>query len=504
MSDPDVVVVGSGPNGLFAACRLARAGLEVLVCETRADRAGGALGHAETTLPGFLHDVGAGFVAFADSEAFREMDLGARGLAFARGEVDSAHPAPDGTCPAIADDGAYAETWGADADRWRDWVKFHAGVDQRLIGMLGTLPAVGPGLKLVGPQAPRLARMAASSSGGFARREFTTEPARRVVPSMGMHVDIGPEDRFGAAIAYMLAMRATTAGFLVPVGGAGAVTAKLVEDLLAHGGTLRMGARVDKILVREKRAVGVKLADGEEIACRGVLADTSAPALYLGLLGEEHLSGRIAKLMKRYPQGWGTFKVDFALDAPVPWLADVARKAAVVHVGDDLHDLTRFTDQVRAGNLPDRPYLVIGQQTLVDPSRAPPGKHTLYCYTRVPNALAGGWEPARELMADRMVERIEELAPGFRASVLGRATHTPDDLEAMSANLVGGDLGGGSNQWTRQAIFRPVFPYFRYNTPVAGAWLCSMYAHPGTGIHGMCGWNAAGMALQELGRAGSR
>ena len=169
--DPDVVVIGAGVNGLFAACRLARAGVRVLVCETRPDRAGGALGHAETTLPGFLHDVGAGFVAFSDSEAFRALDLGARGLSFVRGVVDSAHPALDGTCPVIARGGAEASSWGEDEGRWTEWVRFHEGVDARLLAMLGTLPLIGPASRLVGASGVRLARMAASSSGAFARRE---------------------------------------------------------------------------------------------------------------------------------------------------------------------------------------------------------------------------------------------------------------------------------------------------------------------------------------------
>jgi phytoene dehydrogenase-like protein len=293
----------------------------------------------------------------------------------------------------------------------------------------------------------------------------------------------------------MLSLRATTAGFQVPIGGAGAITDALVAELTAAGGQLRLGAKVERIRVEAGCAVGVVLADGEEIPCRAVVADVSAPALYLHLLEPRWVPGWIRRYMQRYPQGWGAFKVDFALDAPVPWTAEPARRAAVVHAGDDLLDLTRFTDQVRAGNLPDHPYLVIGQQSLVDPSRAPAGRHTLYVYTRVPAAVRGGWPAATGPLADRIVDRIEELAPGFRQTVLARATHTPDDLQAMSANLVGGDLGGGSNQWWRQAFFRPIFPYFRYGTPVKGVWLGSMYTHPGTGIHGMCGWNAAGRAL---------
>ncbi len=463
------------------------------------DHIGGALGHAETTLPGFRHDVGAGFVAFRDSAAFQALDLGRHGLRWALGELESAHPAPDGTCPAIGRDRvASSATFGEDAAAWEQLVRDHAPVDQALLGFLGTLPPIGPALQLVRPAGLRLAAMALSSPGGFSRRTFATEAARRVLPGMGMHVDVGPEDRVGAAIGYMLSLRAAMNGFAVPVGGAGAVPAALAAELAAHGGRIQLDSRVVRILVSDRRAVGVVLADGTEIRARGVLADVSAPAMYLDLLGEAHIPGWAARFFRRYPMGWGTFKLDFALSEAVPWSAEPARRAAVVHAGDDLLDLTRFVDQVRRGELPDHPYLVVGQQSLVDPSRAPEGQHTLYVYTRVPARPDRPWSELRESYADCIERRIEELAPGFRSRIRGRAIQTPDDLFAMDANLVDGDLGGGSNQWWRQAFFRPLFPWFRYRTPVAGAWLGSMYTHPGTGIHGMCGWNAAGVALRDL------
>jgi phytoene dehydrogenase-like protein len=204
--------------------------------------------------------------------------------------------------------------------------------------------------------------------------------------------------------------------------------------------------------------------------------------------------------MRSFPYGWGTFKVDWALDGPVPWSAAEARESAVVHAGDSIDDLRRFTTEVRGGALPSHPYLVIGQQSLSDPGRAPPGKHTLWAYSRVPNRPpSGSWAAEREAFADALDRRIEGLAPGFRARVLARRAVAPDDLEAMDANLVGGDLGGGSNAWHRQLLFRPLFPWFRYRMPVRGLYLCSSYAHPGAGVHGMCGYNAARIALRDLG-----
>jgi phytoene dehydrogenase-like protein len=169
----------------------------------------------------------------------------------------------------------------------------------------------------------------------------------------------------------------------------------------------------------------------------------------------------------------------------------------VVHAGDSLADLRSFTRQVRAGRLPDNPYLVIGQQSLADPGRAPPGGHTLWAYSRVPPRLEGGWAARREAFADRVERRLEGLAPGFRALVRGRHVAAPPDLEAMDENLVGGDLGGGSAWIDQQLFLRPVFPYFRYRMPLAGLYLASASTHPGAGVHGACGYNAARRALHD-------
>jgi phytoene dehydrogenase-like protein len=501
--DPDVVVIGAGPNGLFAAARLARAGLSVLVLEAL-DRPGGALWTVQSTLPGFLHDVGAGFVAFHDSPAFQGTRLSERGLSFVTSDYESAHPAPDGTCAAVSRDlERGAATFGPDAPRWRELFALHARQDQALVALLGTIPQVAPLWRIGVRDGLALLAACATSSGSFARRNFSTEAARRVFPAMGLHVDVGPDDAFGMPLCWMLTMRATTAGFAVPVGGAASITRALLQDLEAHGGRIELSAPVERIVVQRGRAVGVSLQGGRRVDVRhGVLADTTAASLYLELLEPAQVPSYVTRAMRRFPQGWGTFKLDLALSGPVPWLAEPARRSSVVHVGDSVDDLARFTAQVRDGQLPDRPYLVVGQHTLCDPSRAPAGQHTLYLYTHAPSSpdthrYPGGWPVWRERLADQIIARIEELAPGFSALVLQRAIQDPSDLQARaSRNVVGGDLGGGSNAWHRQFVFRPVFPYFRYRTPVRNVLLCSSYAHPGAGIHGMCGWNAAGIALE--------
>ena len=503
--DPEAIVIGAGPNGLFAACRLARSGLRVCVLEA-ADRPGGALWDVASTLPGYRHDVGAGFVAFRDSEAFRGLSLEDRGLSWALAPIESAHPALDGSCAVISRDvDRSAAMFGSDEDgaAWRRLAALHAAVEPQILSFLGPLPRIGPALKMGPIRGIRLAWLLARSSGGLARRLFRTEAARRVIPAMGLHVDVGPDDRLGAGLAYVLALRASTTGYAVPIGGASAITRALLADLEAHGGQLRTRAAVGGIRVEGGRAAGVTLEDGTAIDTTGpVIANTSAAALYLQLLQPEHVPRRVLGAMGRFPQGWGTFKVDFALSGPVPWSAEAPREAAVVHVGESLADLRRFTLQVRAGDLPEQPYLVVGQHTLVDPGRAPEGGHTLYVYTHAPSTLdparyPGGWSTWRERFADVIKDRIEWLAPGFAQLVRARAISDPDDLYRMDRNLVGGDLGGGSNQWWRQLVFRPVFPYFRYRTPVRGLYLGSSYTHPGAGIHGMCGWNAAGIALRD-------
>lgn len=502
MTDVDAAVIGAGPNGLAAAITLARAGMSTILLEAQ-PTPGGAVRTVESTLPGFLHDVGAAFFSFGQhSPAWKAMDLPAAGLRWKHAPIDTAHPSVDGSCGVLARDVALtADRLGpVDGARWRGLHEWFAGArDGVLEALLGELPpwkALGLGPRTLF----ELGKAGLLSGRAWAESTFETDAARRILPALALHTDVGPDDPMGAAVGFMLALTGVQGGYPVPEGGAGAVTTALVERLEEAGGSLRTSARVRRIIVEGGRAIALETEEGDVVRVRRtVVADVAAPTLFLRLLDGRDVPTSVSEAMRGYRFGFGTFKMDWALDGPVPWTHEDARRAAVVHTGDSLDDLSRFTREVRGGQVPARPYLVLGQPTLADPTRAPAGKHVLWGYSRVPFRIAGGWPAARKAaFADAIEARIEELAPGFRERILARSVVSPEDLEALDENLIGGDLGGGSAAIGNQLIFRPLFPWFRYRTPVRGLYLGSSYAHPGAGVHGMCGFNAAHAALRDL------
>lgn len=325
-----------------------------------------------------------------------------------------------------------------------------------------------------------------------------------------LHADLAPEAVGSGGFGWLMSMLGQSHGFPVPVGGAGALTAALVSRLRRRGGVLRCGERVASVVVRGGTAVGVRTAGGETVgARRAVLADTSAPALYRDLVGAEHLPSRLLRDLERFQWDFATFKVDWALTGSVPWTAPQAAGAGTVHVADGVDGLTRFASQIAMGQVPDEPFALFGQMTTADPSRSPAGTESAWAYTHLPQHIAsdsdpdgitGRWDAReQEAMADRIEAQVERFAPGFRELIGARRILAPTTLQALDENLHNGAINNGTTALHQQAIFRPTPGTGRPETPVKGLYLASAAAHPGGGVHGAPGANAARAALRAHG-----
>jgi phytoene dehydrogenase-like protein len=309
-----------------------------------------------------------------------------------------------------------------------------------------------------------------------------------------LHTDMPVEGAGGGLFGWLLASLGQQHGFPVPEGGAGRLTAALVDRLRSRGGRLECNARVAHIEVRGGRAVGVVTEDGTAVAAnRAVLADVVAPALFLDLVGADHLPARFLDGIRRFQFDHATVKVDWALRSPIRWGLEGPAGAGTVHLADSLDHLTRYTADLVTGRLPDDPFLILGQMTTTDPTRSPAGTETAWAYTHVPHRP---WDDAdTERFADRMQARIERYAPGFGDLVLARHVFTPSTMQAANESLVLGAVNGGTAQLHQQLVFRPVPGLGRASTPIGGLYLASSSAHPGGGVHGACGANAARAAL---------
>jgi phytoene dehydrogenase-like protein len=305
---------------------------------------------------------------------------------------------------------------------------------------------------------------------------------------------------------WVLGGLAQEVGFPVPVGGAQSLIDARVARLEARGGRVQCGVRVTGVEIRAGRAVGVRTDDGVVDAARGVLADVGAPALYTRLVEPEHLPTRVLEDIRRFEYGSGTVKVDWALDRPIPWIDPEVNRAGTVHVADSLDDLSDMSAQIARHLVPRNPFLVMGQMTTADPTRSPAGTESAWAYAHVPRevdgdaggeGITGRWdEHDIERFVARMEDRIERMAPGFRDRILARHVYTPVTLEEGNPNLVGGEINGGTAQLHQQLVFRPVPSHLgRPETPVDRLYLASASAHPGGGVHGACGANAARAAL---------
>lgn len=523
-SAPDAVVIGAGPNGLVAANALVDAGWSVLVLEAQPEP-GGAVRSSEDVHAGFVHDTFSSYYPLAAaSPTINGLHLEDHGLVWRRAPAVLGHPRPQGGWALLHPDREVTAALMEDQHRGdgAEWLRlceqWDAVGDQLVRALITPFPPVRHGLAF-------LARLPRVDGLQFVRTLLTpaTDLARRfggdspglLLAGNAAHTDLPLDSAGSGLMGLLLTMLGQTVGYPVPEGGAGALTRALVRRLESRGGELRCSSRVEHVEVVRGRAVAVRTEQGERVPVgRAVLADVLAPALYGRLLDERDVPARTRRALQRFQLDPGTVKVDWALDGPVPWREAPAHAPGTVHVGGSLADMNQSLGQVASGSIPAEPFLLMGQTTTADPTRSPAGTEAAWAYTHVPqphadgdeapDAGAGGptgrvtgrWDAEdTERFADRVQQRVEDLAPGFGDRVLSRRVMGPHELQAADENLAGGAINGGTAQLHQQLVFRPVPGLGRSETPVAGLFLASASAHPGGGVHGAPGKNAARAAL---------
>lgn len=498
------VVVGAGPNGLAAAIRLAEAGVDVTVLEA-ADAPGGAVRTQELTLPGYRHDTfSAVYPAAAASPVFARMALERHGLRWIHPEACYAHPLDGGRAVGLYRDvdrtATSLDAAGAgDGQRWARFVTPLLDQFEAIRAtMLSGFPPVGGALRLAGGLGPigalGFGRLLPGSAEGLGRRLFDSSAARAWLYGSAGHGDVPPSGAGSAIAVAYLNLLGHAVGWPSPEGGAQRLVDALVGYLRERGGTLRTGTLVEAVQSADRRVTGVRIAGGERVAASIVVADVMPHAL--AALGGDALPAAYRGLLRRYRYGPATVKVDWALDGPIPWAAAEPRRAGTVHVAGDA-DETVATIREAGSRLPARPYLLLGQQSLADPTRAPEGKHTAWAYAHGPRAGVD-WGIELDRHIERMEAQVERYAPGFGERILARHVMGPGDLQARDRNLVGGDVGGGSYRLA-QVVFRPIPGWSPYRTPLRGLYLGSAAAFPGGAVHGVPGDAAARAALRDAG-----
>jgi phytoene dehydrogenase-like protein len=476
------IVIGSGPNGLSAAVVLAQSGVKVDVYEAEAIPGGGCR-TLELTLPGFLHDFGSAVHPLAvGSPFFQSLPLEKYGLEWIYSPAPLAHPFADGSAVLLQRELAQqAEQLGSDGAAWRrlfaplaeNWNTLRDAILQPLTPFSASLWRHPLLMTRFGLPALMPARL-------LARRLFKDERARGLFAGLAAHSFLSLDAPLSASFGLVLGTAAHAVGWPIPRGGSQSITQALVAHLESLGGELHLGHRVERL--RDLAPADVTLCD---ITPRQLL-----------ILAAERLNPSYRRSMRLYRYGPAAFKVDYALNAPLPWKAKECLQAATVHVGGSLDAIAESERAMSRGRVAEEPLLLVAQPSLFDPTRVPtpasgqPSSHTAWVYCQVPNGYA------RDVLP-RIEEQLERYAPGFRDCMLARNVLTPAGLEAMDANLVGGDISGGASDGA-QFLLRPTGQF--YKTPAPDLFLCSSSTPPGGGVHGMCGHNAALDALRYLAR----
>jgi phytoene dehydrogenase-like protein len=463
-------VIGAGPNGLAAAIVLAQAGLSVDVYEAQTIPGGGAR-TMELTLPGFQHDFGSAVHPLAiGSPFYSSLPLDKYGLEWIHSPAPLAHPLDDGSAVMLErklDDAVLG--LGADGGAWRrlfePFVTHWRRLAEDALRPIRILPSHPFLLARFGLEAIRSAQ-------SLANARFRTERCQALFAGIAAHSVLSLDEPFSAAAALLLGAAAHAVGWPIPRGGAQAITDALCGFLSNFQAKVRTSEPVESLAALPKYDL--------------TLCDLT-PAQLLQVAGNR-LSQSFRRRLEKYRYGPGVFKVDYALSAAIPWRAADCLRAATVHVGGSFQEIAASEDAMRHERPSERPFVLVTQPSLFDPSRAPAGKHTAWAYCHVPNG-------SRFDMLKRIEDQIERFAPGFRDCILARRVFRPDDLEAMDTNLVGGDIAGGASD-IRQMLFRPT--WHQYATSAPDIYLCSASTPPGGGVHGMCGFNAASLALSRF------
>jgi phytoene dehydrogenase-like protein len=470
---PDAVIIGSGPNGLAAAITLAESGRSVQVLEG-ADTIGGGMRTAELTLPGFAHDVCSAIHPFGiASPFFIEQRFERHGLEWVQPEAALAHPLDDGSAVVIERSlEATIAALGADGKGYRRLIE----PTVRNWDLVAPY-FLGPALRL--PRHPvALARFGAPALVPvtmLASLLFSGPRGKAALAGLAAHAFLPLTSPGTGAFAIVLAASAHVAGWPFPRGGTQQIATAMASALTDLGGEIRTGSRVGSVDELPQEADLVFDVTPRQLL---VIAGNRFPPRYRSRLG-------------RFRYGPGAFKLDYALDGPIPWAAEECRRATTVHIGGTMEEIAQSEAAVAAGEHPDQPFVIVAQQSLFDETRAPAGKHTLWAYCHVPNGSTMD-------MADRIERQIERFAPGFRDRILARHARGPAGLEAYNPNYVGGDIAGG-NQRLGGLLGRPVWSTDPYSTPADGIYLCSASTPPGAGVHGMCGYHAARSVLRATG-----